>query len=505
MADSNLPSQVKIPTSKTPRIIPTFHYHGILSKKGKWTSEIYSWRDSEIIYIGTYSTPQMAAIAYDVAALAFNGDKAVLNFPDAVRSHPVPKSNSIVDIQAAASLAAAQFGARLGAVDASEVQIPATNTQPSAPPPDYRGIYFKSGKWFAQVYTGGNPKTIYIGTYSTAEMAAIAYDVAMLTIRGDNAVFNFPDIIRSHPVPKSNSIADIRAAAAEAAAQFGASLETMDTFEVPPQEIASVAQFDARSDTVVTSDVPPQDIAAVAQFGARPDTVVTSDMPPQEIASVAQFDARPDTVVTSDVPPQEIAAVAQFGARPDTVVTSDMPTQEIDSNLPSQVEIPLSKTPCIIPTLHYHGILSKKSKWTSEIYSWRDSKIIYLGVYSTPEIAAIAYDVASLAFNGDKATFNFPDAIRSHPVPKSNSIVDIQAAAALAAEQFGTRPKTMDASEVPPQEIGEYMDEEELFNMPQILIEMAEGLMVSPPRFDPPKSDWPLEVLEDNNLWNFVE
>ncbi|KAH0456998.1 hypothetical protein IEQ34_014905 [Dendrobium chrysotoxum] len=104
-------------------------------------------------------------------------------------------------------------------------------------------------------------------------------------------------------------------------------------------------------------------------------------------------------------------------------------------------------------------------------------------------MAAIAYDVAALAFNGDKAVFNFPDAIRSHPVPKSNSIVDIQAAAALAAKRFGARPKTMDTSEVSPQETGECVDEEELLNMRQILIEMAEWLMVSPPRFDPPKSD----------------
>ncbi|XP_020683532.1 ethylene-responsive transcription factor ERF027-like [Dendrobium catenatum] len=121
MADSNLPSQVEIPTFKPLPFIAHLRYHGILRKIGKWRSEVYSWRDSKLIYLGIYSKPEMAAIAYDVAALAFNGDKAVLNFPDAIWSHPVPKSNSIVDIKAAAALAAKQFGSRLEGVDASKV------------------------------------------------------------------------------------------------------------------------------------------------------------------------------------------------------------------------------------------------------------------------------------------------------------------------------------------------------------------------------------------------
>ncbi|KAH0456226.1 hypothetical protein IEQ34_014133 [Dendrobium chrysotoxum] len=104
-------------------------------------------------------------------------------------------------------------------------------------------------------------------------------------------------------------------------------------------------------------------------------------------------------------------------------------------------------------------------------------------------MAAITYDVAVLAIRGDNVVFNFPDIIRSHVVPKSNSVADIRATAVAAAIQFGARPKTMDTSEVPSQEIGEYVDEEELFNMPQILIEMAEGLMVSTPRFGPLESD----------------
>ncbi|PKU69248.1 ethylene-responsive transcription factor ERF026-like [Dendrobium catenatum] len=176
-----------------------------------------------------------------------------------------------------------------------------------------------------------------------------------------------------------------------------------------------------------------------------------------------------------------------------------------NSNPLSKVEIPASNTPPIIPPSYYLGISSRRGKWTSKIYSWRESKTIWLGTYSTPEMAAIAYDVAALAFNEGNAVFNFPYAIRSHPMPKSTSIADIQAAAAAAAEQFGARFDDVDASEVPLKEICEYVDEEELFNMPQVLIEMAEGLMVSPPRLGLLESDEPLEILKDDNLWNFDE
>ncbi|KAI0500116.1 hypothetical protein KFK09_018324 [Dendrobium nobile] len=176
-----------------------------------------------------------------------------------------------------------------------------------------------------------------------------------------------------------------------------------------------------------------------------------------------------------------------------------------NSNPLSKVEIPASNTPPIIPPSHYLGINSRRGKWTSKIYSWRDSKIVWLGTFSTPEMAAISYAVAAPAFNGDNAAFNFPYAIRSHPMPKSTSIVDIQAAAKAAAEQFCARSEDVDASEVPSKEICEYVDKEELFNMPQVLIEMAEGLMVSPPRLGMLESDEPLEVLEDDNLWNFDE
>ncbi|XP_020683527.1 ethylene-responsive transcription factor ERF036-like [Dendrobium catenatum] len=125
-----------------------------------------------------------------------------------------------------------------------------------------------------------------------------------------------------------------------------------------------------------------------------------------------------------------------------------------NSNPPSQVQISASNTQPSVPPFHYYGVRLRGRKWTSEAYNQHESKNIWIGTHFTPEMAAIAHDVAALAFNGASALLNFPDIIQSLPVPKSISIVDIRAAVEEATKQFSAMPEVVDASEVPPQDIG---------------------------------------------------
>ncbi|KAL6280266.1 hypothetical protein ACE6H2_017147 [Prunus campanulata] len=173
----------------------------------------------------------------------------------------------------------------------------------------------------------------------------------------------------------------------------------------------------------------------------------------------------------------------------------------------------------------YHGIRCRGGKWVSEIREPRKTRRIWLGTYPTPEMAAAAYDVAALALKGGDAVLNFPSSIASYPVPASKSPEDIRTAAAAAAASSvaaaalqsneeannslqlkeGQKKQendmtTMMNSTSLASSVG--MDEEELFGMPNLLAEMAEGMLLSPPR--PP--DYPESGNSDGGeigLWSF--
>ncbi|GKC87061.1 putative DNA-binding domain-containing protein [Tanacetum coccineum] len=153
----------------------------------------------------------------------------------------------------------------------------------------------------------------------------------------------------------------------------------------------------------------------------------------------------------------------------------------------------------------YHGIRLRAGKWVSEIREPNKPTRIWLGTYPTPEMAAAAYDVAALALKGTYAILNFPDSILNNTLPECPTADDIRAAAARAAAARAPTNQSGagSSSGAGTNPHGQYMDHDDVFGNPNMLSDMAQGMLISPPRDNnnsPPDGG---DNSGGGNLWDY--
>ncbi|XP_074589606.1 AP2-like ethylene-responsive transcription factor AIL1 [Curcuma longa] len=162
----------------------TSQYRGVT--RHRWTGryEAHLWdntcrregqtRKGRQVYLGGYDKEEKAARAYDLAALKYWGPTTHTNFPLSTYENELGEMKNMTRQEFIASLRRKSSGFSRGASV-------------------YRGVtrHHQHGRWQARIGRVAGNKDLYLGTFSTQEEAAEAYDIAAIKFRGPNAVTNF--------------------------------------------------------------------------------------------------------------------------------------------------------------------------------------------------------------------------------------------------------------------------------------------------------------------------
>ncbi|URD88066.1 AP2 ERF domain-containing transcription factor [Musa troglodytarum] len=160
----------------------------------------------------------------------------------------------------------------------------------------------------------------------------------------------------------------------------------------------------------------------------------------------------------------------------------------------------------------YHGVRERNGgRWVCEVREPRKKSRIWLGTFRAPEMAALAHDAAAITLRGESALLNFPDLAGTLPRAQSPAPEDVRRAATEAVEMF--RPSKPTPAPLPAvsdaggSQAAVFVDEDELFNMPELMEDMARGLLLTPPALQRRGFDWDIAVEEEQDidlspLWN---